>query len=171
MTAFITQPEEASQVNHKNGVKTNNHIDNLEWCTPSENSKHTFSHLGRKHASTPVARYTLDGVFVDSFPSIRDAARDTETDFTHIRLCVIGRQSRAGKFMWRKKECGDRVPPYRLGKTAPRAVKKLAASGEKLCEYPSINGACVAEKIDISSLHKVLRGGAKTVGGYKWAYV
>ena len=60
---FIPNPENKRDVNHKNGDKLDNHIDNLEWVTHAENAVHGFAngllHRGEAH---PNSKLTVENV-------------------------------------------------------------------------------------------------------------
>ena len=83
--AFVP-PYSGEQVNHIDGDKLNNSIENLEWCTGSENMLHAY-HNGLHSGATPVILVEL-GI---QFPTIEEAARFVNGKHSGIRRCLTGR--------------------------------------------------------------------------------
>jgi hypothetical protein len=75
LSAFIRSARGKEDANHKNGIRSDNRIENLEWVSHSDNIKHAHTELPRKpHAwSTPVV--LSKGVDRRRFDSMLDAAK------------------------------------------------------------------------------------------------
>ena len=60
--AFIPNTENKPQVNHINGIKSDNRVENLEWCTPKENSQHSYDLGLSKKGDNHYLRIRKNGV-------------------------------------------------------------------------------------------------------------
>ena len=109
--AFIANPNNYPYINHKDENKHNNSVDNLEWCTPKYNTNYgmtpqriSATHKNHPGLSKPVDQFTMDGKFIKSYPSSKEAQRQTGIYAVNIAMCCRGKYSQSGGYLWRYKE-------------------------------------------------------------------
>lgn len=108
--AFIPNPNNLPQVNHKDGNKINNFFNNLEWVNNSENQKHAFSlklqdNRGNKNPRVrKINQYDLNGNLIKTWNSIYDITNELHINRSCIWRCCIGRYKKSHNYVWRYAE-------------------------------------------------------------------
>lgn len=115
--AFLDNQNNLSEINHKDEDKTNNCVDNLEWCDRnynnnygSHNERVSKALKNRKGLSKPILQFTKDGEFIRRWDGATQVERELGIKHSNICYCLKGKQKTSGGYVWGYEKDYKKIP-------------------------------------------------------------
>lgn len=178
---FLENPNNWPCVNHIDEDKTNNHVENLEFCTYSYNTlygegyKNRVQKLKETKAKTRhiIIQYSLDGEKIRTFNGYKEVS-DAGYSGIAVLNCCEHRSQQSGGYVWRFKDDPfvkplPRKRGYKLhGKCCK--VNQYDTNMNLIATYDTISNAKKALNISGSNISSCCKGKVEQAYGYIWKY-
>lgn len=167
--AYIpNEDKNKNQINHKDGNKLNNTVENLEWVTQEENQQHALQKDLRQYSH--VFCFTPDKKLVAEYKTVAEASRATKITISMIQQ-ELHKEVKAltGGFFWSDSPILKKTIVYQ-NKGKAKEVYQYDLNGKFIMSYPSTGIAAKAINGGHGHISECCRGKIKTYKGFIWRY-
>jgi hypothetical protein len=170
---FFDNPENKATVNHIDGNKFNNKVENLEFATNKEQQIHKHSIGLGNNFTRKVKQYDLNWNFIKEYDSIVLAAKETNISKATIRGVLIKYRKTAAGYIWRYSDDTDIdfTEKITINENRGRSVGQYDLNMNLITKHDSIAEAAKDVCIHKNNIWGVINNYRKTAGGFIWKYL